>query len=148
MHDLEHLAYRHEIPTHLGTGDPIIGRLTGRHLCCLAAGGIIAYGTVDSWPALPLLLRATASALSLLLGVIFAFVRPHGRALEEWLVVLLHYYALPRRAVWRPRAPQLDDWRRQPTAWGTAVPRLTYAVPGDGAAVGLEGAEQTREERR
>ncbi len=93
---------RHEIPTHLGVADRAVLGLTMRQLLSAAAGLSLAYGAAGDLP-LPLPLRLCAAALVLAAVLPLVFWRPAGRPLEEWVFVLLRYWAVPRAAVWRPR---------------------------------------------
>ena len=93
---------RHEIPTHLGVADRAVLGLTMRQLLSAAAGLALAHAAASDLP-LPLPVRLCAAALVLAAVLPLVFWRPAGRPLEEWVFVLLRYWAVPRAAVWRPR---------------------------------------------
>ena len=93
---------RHEIPTHLGVADRAVLGLTMRQLLAAAAGLALAHGAASDLP-LPLPVRLCAAALVLAVTLPLVFWRPAGRPLEEWVFVLLRYWAAPRAAVWRSR---------------------------------------------
>lgn len=46
----------------------------------------------------------------LLVGIVGAFVRPHGRHLGHWASALVTYYTSPRRAVWKPVGRRTLVW--------------------------------------
>lgn len=93
---------RHEIPTHLNVADKAFGGLTMRQLLSAAIGLALAYGAASD---LPLLLagRLVVAAVVLVATLLLVLWRPAGRPLEDWVFVLLRYWAVPRVAVWRPR---------------------------------------------
>src|SRR5712692_1339688 len=94
---------RHEIPTHLNVEDRIFGGLTMRQLMTAAIGLGLAYGAASE-PPLPAPVRLVAAAVVLIALALVVVVRPGGRPFEDWAFVLLRYWAVPRVAVWRPRA--------------------------------------------
>jgi hypothetical protein len=93
---------RHEIPTHLNVEDKAFAGLTMRQLMTAAVGLGMAYGTASELP-LPILVRLVAAGIVLVAVAIVALWRPAGRPMEDWMFVLLRYWATPRIAVWRPR---------------------------------------------
>jgi hypothetical protein len=120
---------RHEIPTHLRVEDRAFYGLTARQLMWLTVGCAGGYGLWTQWPALPLVSRLALAAACLALATVLAFVRPHGRSLEDWAVVALRYAAIPRRSVWRPREPTLSVWRSDGPDWAELAPRPSWAPP-------------------
>ena len=54
---------RHELPTHLGVEDHILGNLSMRQLLLLLSGLAAAYAAWTQLPALPLAVRATLAAI-------------------------------------------------------------------------------------
>ena len=105
------MSQRHEIPTHLNVADKAFGGLTMRQLLSAAIGLALAYGAASD---LPLLLpaRLIVAAIVLVATLLLVLWRPVGRPLEDWVFVLLRYYATPRVAVWRPR--ELPELPRAP----------------------------------
>lgn len=96
---------RHEIPTHLDVQDKVLLGLTARqamHLLIGLAAAAFVWTHLSSGDVLPLAARLAAAACWLCAAVVAALVRPHGRGVEEWAVVVLRYLATPRCAVWRP----------------------------------------------
>lgn len=93
---------RHEIPTHLNVEDKAFAGLTMRQLMTAAVGLGLAYGTASELP-LPMPVRLVAAGIVLVAVAIVALWRPAGRPMEDWMFVLLRYWATPRIAVWRPR---------------------------------------------
>ena len=94
---------RHEIPTHLNVEDKAFAGLTMRQLMTAAIGLALAYGTASE-PPFPVPVRLVASGLVLAVTTVLTLWRPAGRPIEDWAFVLLRYWAMPRVAVWRPRA--------------------------------------------
>lgn len=103
------MSQRHEIPTHLNVADKAFGGMTMRQLLSAAIGLALAYGAARD---LPLLLagRLGVAAIVLVATLLLVLWRPAGRPLEDWVFVLLRYWAMPRVAVWRPR--EFTDSRR------------------------------------
>ncbi|MEZ4503958.1 MAG: PrgI family protein [Dehalococcoidia bacterium] len=96
------MSERHEIPTHLNVADKAFGGLTMRQLLSAAIGLALAYGAASD---LPVLMpgRLVVAAVVLIATLLLVLWRPAGRPLEDWVFVLLRYWAVPRVAVWRPR---------------------------------------------
>ena len=107
---------RHEIPTHLEVEDRILFGLTLRQGIVVLVGLSIGYSLYAQlgnlpWPDdgagagghPPLALRVAVALLPALLTLAVAVVQPAGRPLEEWLVALARYAALPKQYIWRPR---------------------------------------------
>ncbi|MCL5107368.1 MAG: PrgI family protein [Chloroflexi bacterium] len=115
---------RHEIPTHLNVEDRAIFGLTLRQVMFLAVGIAGSYGLWMQWPELSVGLRLGAVVSCLLATVSMALVRPHGRGLEEWGIVLAHYLATPKKAVWRPR--QWEDLETEGGRWADLCPGLDW----------------------
>lgn len=116
----------HEIPTHLNVEDRAFYGLTIRQVMYLTVGGSGSYELWNQWPALPLVLRALLVAPPLLVALVFALVRPHGRSLDEWLFVAFHYTAVPKVSVWQPPEPAPDHGRRAPVGWQDLVPQIAW----------------------
>ncbi len=93
---------RHEIPTHLDVADRAFAGLTMRQLLSAAIGLALAYGAATDLPA-PLAARLSLAAAVLVMTLGLVCWRPHGRAAEDWVFVLLRFWATSRVAVWRPR---------------------------------------------
>ena len=116
---------RHEIPTHLNVEDKAFFGLAVRQVMVLTVGLSAGYGLWTGWPELPVALRTALALLGLSLAAILALVRPHGRGLEDWLFVVLHYHRTPRIAVWRPREP-VEDTGSGEDAWAASAPALAW----------------------
>ena len=117
---------RHEIPTHLNVEDKAFFGLSVRQVMVLTVGLSAGYGLWTGWPDLPPFLRGGLAAVGLLLATVLALVRPHGRGLEEWLFVALHYARTPKASVWRPREPDRAHWETSGGAWAEVAPRLSW----------------------
>ncbi len=121
---------RHEIPTHLGVEDKAFYGLSVRQFTYLAVGLAGGYGLWQQWPALPPALRLGLALACLLLALTVALLRPHGRGLEEWAFVFLHYLAVPKAAVWRPREPEEEATEGSGGDWQELAPRLDWREEG------------------
>src|SRR5262245_55964892 len=117
---------RHEIPTHLNVEDKAFFGLTVRQVMHLTIGFAGAYAVWSQWPDLHIALRGGLAAAGLAQAVALALVRPGGRGLEEWIFVALHYVALPKASVWRPREPEPADWRPADSRWAEMDPQLCW----------------------
>ncbi len=124
---------RHEIPTHLNVEDKAFLGLSARQLMNLIVGLSTAYAIWNDWPSLPIPVRAGLAGASLILAIVLTLARPGGRPLEEWAFVALHYLATPRLSVWRPREPDVAEWRPSHGAWEELDARLSWQ-PGAPAA--------------
>ena len=120
------MTCRHEIPTHLNIEDRALYGLTIRQVMYLTVGAAGGYELWNQWPALPLLVRALLIAPPLLLALIFALVRPHGRSLDDWLFVVLHHVAVPKVSVWRPCESVPEHGRRDGAGWEELAPRIAW----------------------
>ena len=96
------MTHRHELPTHLNVADKAFGGLTMRQLLSGAVGLALAYGAANDLPFV-LAVRFGVAGGVLLATLLLVLWQPAGRPLEDWIFVLLRYYASPRIAVWRPR---------------------------------------------
>ena len=116
---------RHEIPTHLETPDRFALGLTAKQAMQLVAAASGAYGLLDvHW--LPWEMRVAAAVLAVVLGGLLALVRPGGRALEEWMLLLAAHVATPSRMVWRPCVPPSELYT---ATWVALAPRVDWRVP-------------------
>ena len=131
--------WRHEIPTHLDVQDKAFCGLSVRQVLYLTSGVAASYGLWQQAAGLPGGLRLGLTAACLLLVAAVALVRPGGRGLEEWTFVALHYAAVPKAAVWRPRAPAPELWRRGAGGDGWEESPLRAAPAGLAAGVGGAG---------
>ncbi len=118
------MTRRHEIPTHLNVEDRAFYGLTIRQVMYLTVGAAGGYELWNQWPSLPLVIRVILAVPPLLLALIFALVRPHGRGLDEWLFVALHYAAVPKLSVWQPRDPEPKGG--EAVAWEELAPRIAW----------------------
>jgi len=119
-------APRHEIPPHLNVEDKALYGLSVRQVMYLTSGCSLGYDLWNQAAYLPIDVRATCAAASALAALIFALVRPHGRGLEEWAFVVLHFVAVPHVSVWRPREPDRDPRRSSEGAWADLAPRPSW----------------------
>jgi hypothetical protein len=117
---------RHEIPTHLNVEDKVLLGLTVRQVTYLMVGAAGAYALWQRWPGLPAGLRLGLAAACLAAAAALALVRPHGRGLDEWAFVALHFAAVPRACVWRPREPARSGRLVDGTRWAELAPRLDW----------------------
>jgi len=46
-------------------------------------------------------LRLVLALLTVLLALVVAFARYHGRTIEQWMLAMLHYASVPKTYVWR-----------------------------------------------
>lgn len=120
------MTCRHEIPTHLNVEDRAFYGLTIRQVMYLIVGASGGYELWNQWPALPLLIRGLLVVPPLLLALIFALVRPHGRSLDEWFFVALHHAAVPKVSVWQPREPEKEHGRRDSAGWEELAPQIAW----------------------
>jgi hypothetical protein len=104
---------RHEIPTHLEVQDRFIGNLTTRQLLYLGLGAALGYGAWLHFQHIAWF-GVSVAGLIVLVALTVACVRPQGRDMEDWLLVMMRYVSLPKRCVWRRRVPRLahDGIRR------------------------------------
>jgi hypothetical protein len=90
------------------------------------AGAAATYGLWNQWPDMPQTLRVTLATASALLTLTFTLVRIHGRGLDEWIFVVLHYLTTPRVTVWQsPRRP-LNSGGSVTAGWEELNPELTW----------------------
>lgn len=125
---------RHEIPTHLNVEDKALLGLTMRQLTYLMVGAADAYSLWNQPAGVPLGLRLSLVAACLVASVALALVRPHGRGLDEWAFILLHYAARPRASVWRPKEPDVAGPRPGSGRWAELAPRLSWETGAAAAA--------------
>lgn len=118
---------RHEIPTHLGVQDRFFYGLTMAQLALLLLGGSSAWAAWSDWQALPPVPRAAAAVAIMLLTLAVALVRPGGRGLPTWALVILRYTGTPKRSVWRPRAPARDTATAAGSGWAPLSPGVAWA---------------------
>ena len=125
---------RHEIPTHLNVEDKVLYGLSVRQVMYLTIGCAAGYALWNQWPELALVFRLGPAAVCLALAMAVALVRPYGRGLEEWAFVALHYLAVPKASVWRPRAPDPATWRPSGGCWAELAPQPSWtSARGDAA---------------
>jgi hypothetical protein len=94
------VSRRHEIPTHLDVEDRLFAGLTPRQLLLLCMGIGLGYSL---WQRLhhifPVPLVLLLAIVPALVGVAFATIRPGDRPLEQWLLTVVRYAALPKVCV-------------------------------------------------
>lgn len=117
---------RHEIPTHLNVEDKAFYGFSARQVMYLIVGLSGGYSFWTQWPALAVPIRVTLIALWLVGALILALVRPHGRGLDEWAFVGLHYLAAPKASVWRPCVEESENGGAPDRAWEELSPRLAW----------------------
>jgi hypothetical protein len=116
-----------EVPTHLNVEDKVLFGLTVRQFLFLLVGSSASYAAWEQARSVGEAVRMVLVVACIATTVAFAFIRPAGRALEEWLVVALIFVASPSGAVWQPREPQPSDWRLASGTWQELAPSLTWA---------------------
>ncbi len=127
-------AKRHEIPTHLNVEDKAFYGFSARQFMCLTVGLAASYGLWNQCPDLPMALRLALAIACFTLAAALALVRPHGRGLEEWAFVVLHYVAVPKAGVWRPREPDQADWQPSASRWVELSPHPVWTDARDNAS--------------
>ncbi len=118
--------HRHEIPTHLNVEDKAFYGFSARQIMYVTVGLSGSYALWNQWPGIPVPFRLTLIGLCLVLTLILTLVRPHGRSLDEWAVVALHYRAIPRISIWRPHAPVPPDRSSTTGDWEELTPRIDW----------------------
>ena len=118
---------QHEIPTHLNVEDKLLFGLTARQFLYVLSGGSAAYALWEQLDSAPPPLRIALTLLCLLVAAAVTLLRPCGRPLEEWLLAGLIYFSRPRCATWRPREPELTDWRPAKASWQELAPSAAWA---------------------
>jgi hypothetical protein len=125
----------HEIPTHLNVEDRAFYGLTARQVMWLTVGCAGGYGLWAQWPGLPGGLRLALAGVCVALALVLALVRPYGRGLDEWAFVVLHYAAIPKLSLWRPREPAPAAWRPAGPQWAELAPRVSWQPVPEGEGV-------------
>ena len=96
------MPLRHELPTHLAVEDRLLGNLTTTQALIVLSGGTATFGC---WQQTAFLAPVARIGLALFLTVAtlaVSLVRPQGRGLAVWLLILLRFAAFPKTTVWRP----------------------------------------------
>lgn len=117
---------RHELPTHLGVEDRVLGDLTMRQLLLLLGGAATAYAAWQALPALAPGPRAALVAAALLGALALALIRPGDRGLGAWGVAVLRYAARPKTAVWRQRQMLVEHAPVGIADWFPYLPQLAW----------------------
>lgn len=120
------MEQRHELPTHLGVEDHILGILTMRQLLLLLSGLAGAYAAWTQVAIFPFAARSVLATTVLVFTLAFALVRPGSRSLAAWVMAIGRYHTLPRIAVWQPHLPVRDTVAPAPVAWSAHAPRLAW----------------------
>ncbi len=115
-------SLRHEIPTHLNVEDKPFYGLSARQFTDLIAGLGGTYSLWNQTPGWPPAARLMLVALSLLVALSVAVLKPGGRRLEAWLFVALHYVVTPKVTVWQRPAPRDADWAANRGDWAELTP--------------------------
>jgi len=133
------MLWQHELPTHLGVQDRVLGPFTMRQVLILLSGASIAYEVSAQLRALPLTVRTGSTAVTIAITLALALFRPGGRGIEVWAAVIARYVLLPKRSVWRPRSPATvgpavqAGWSNR--SFSLTWPASTRAAAGTGRAV-------------
>lgn len=128
------MEQRHELPTHLGVEDHVIGDFSMRQLLLLLSGLASAYAAWSQIPVLPLAARGALATTVLLLTLALALVRPGDRGLDVWALAILRYCTRPRVTVWRPCLPVASAERHLGADWVARAPHLAWADAASAAA--------------
>jgi len=132
-------ALRHEIPTHLNVEDKAFYGLSARQVMYLTVGSALSYGLWNQAPDLPFAGRIALAVICLAVATALALVRPASRSLEEWAFIAVHYVAVPKASVWRPREPDPTSLRPGREGWEEMTPWIAWSEePGD-VSVGPKG---------
>jgi hypothetical protein len=103
----------YELPTHLHIEDSVLFGLTVRQLVRLLVGAALAYKLWDVSPGLPAAPRVGLTAAFALCGLLLALFHPGERPLDQWVLAITLFYAMPRRRTWRRTAPiRFEDQER------------------------------------
>jgi hypothetical protein len=121
------MLWQHELPTHLGVQDRVLGPFTMRQVLILLSGASVAYEASMLLRTLPLTIRIGVTAVAIALTLALALLRPGGRGIEVWAAVIARYALLPKRSVWRPRSPATDGKDAQ-AGWAGHAPSLAWPV--------------------
>ncbi len=117
---------RHEIPTHLNVEDKAFYGLSARQTMYLMIGISGSYGLWNQWSDIPTGLRLVLALGCLVIAAAVALLRIQGRALEEWLFMILHYAAVPKVAVWRRSEPDSEQVWPSALGWEELTPRVNW----------------------
>ncbi len=117
---------RHEIPTHLNVEDRAFYGLSARQATYLIVGFSGSYGLWSQWPHLVIGLRLALALGCVVVAAALALLRPHGRALEEWLFVILRHVTVPKACVWRPSEPDSGPGWPSAGRWEELTPCVTW----------------------
>jgi hypothetical protein len=120
------MARRHEIPTHLNVEDKAFYGLSVRQVTHLTVGAATAYAAWNQWLWAPAAPRLVLALGCILVAAALALLRPGGRGLEQWVFVVLHHAATPRRAAWRVPEPSPDAWRPRGGDWAELAPTVAW----------------------
>jgi hypothetical protein len=124
---MESMLWPHELPTHLGVEDRVLGPFTMRQVLVLLSGASAAYEGWGQLPAAPLDLRAAFALGTIALTLATALLRPGGRRMEVWVVVIVRFAVLPKRSLWRPRSLARAGVATR-AGWADHAPTLAWPV--------------------
>jgi len=126
------VARTHEVPNHLNVEDTLFLGLTARQLATFVAFASPAYGLWDQFTLAPVPVRAGLAATVLLIGIVFTFVQPGDRPLDEWAFAVFAFATTPRRLSWRRPEPDPREWRvGGPSGWADLAPHLGWGDVAD-----------------
>jgi hypothetical protein len=123
-------SQRHQVPTHLNVEDRLVLGLTARQFLYLLSGVAVGYGAWDAHAWLAFEPRLALALTALLAGAALALVRPAGRGLDQWLLVVFQFLFAPRRCAWRIPEPDPAAWRAREAAWADIAPRVAWSREG------------------
>lgn len=118
---------QHELPTHLNVEDKVLCGLTVRQFLYLLVGSSMSYTLWEQSSGTLEALRIGVVGACVCTTLVFAWVQPAGRVLEEWLLAAALYTLSPKRTTWRPREPDPADWRPAAGSWQELTPSLAWA---------------------
>ena len=93
---------RHEIPTHLAVDDQLLMGLTAGQVLVVLTGWTVLLVLWQRTDGLPTTVRVVGIGCLAVAVVVLAALRPQGRGLAAWSLLLLRYWALPKVSIWRP----------------------------------------------
>lgn len=128
------MALRHELPTHLAVEDRVLGGWSMRQVVVLLGGLSATYALWFQLSGLPQAVRTALAVAGVLVTLALALLRPAGRSVVAWTLVLLRYATRPKRCVWRPR-PQVAGAGGEDTVWAPLAPSLAWAATPSAVAV-------------
>jgi hypothetical protein len=118
--------HHHEVPTHLNVEDKVLFGLSVRQFLYVLVGTSVSYTWWEQSSGIHDALRVSVAAMSVMLTLAFALLRPADRPLEEWLLAAVVFVATSKRAIWRIAEPRAEDWRLHGVSWQELAPGLDW----------------------